>query len=81
MTGFGAAGRTHTLPHTPYVRARACAHPLHLLHLHLRVQTACTKCISVALVLLIHQQKQTWAIPVLKFWDIILRCGEDDLGV
>lgn len=35
---------THALPHTPYVRARARAHPLHLLHVLNRAQTACTVC-------------------------------------
>lgn len=44
MTGVGAKVCTHALPHTPYVRARARAHPLHLLHVLNRVQTACTAC-------------------------------------
>jgi hypothetical protein len=44
VTGVGAGACTHALPHTPDVRARARAHSLHLLHVHNRVQTACTAC-------------------------------------
>ncbi len=42
MTGVGAGACTHALPHTPYVRARARAHPLHLLHVLKCVQTLCS---------------------------------------